>query len=105
MLNIEIRPAVRGDRRAVDLGLELTQPDNIAVALGRRVVDQVVELGEAEVSAPHDLTPSSLEVSACAIQSLGRVGQREGLEDVGRGVADPCFQGRSVGDRPQLMQA
>ena len=61
MIERNIGPAVGVHDGLVELGVDLAKAEDVGVGGLFGVVDEVVELGEAELTAEHDLAPRCVE--------------------------------------------
>ena len=95
MGEVEVLPTIGGGDGGIELHVDGAHAVYIRVGTGlqARVVDEVVELGEAELAAQHDLAPLGVQCATDDIQLRRRLRPGESLKDVRRGVPNASFQG------------
>ncbi|MGI5191115.1 Eco57I restriction-modification methylase domain-containing protein [Promicromonospora sp. CA-289599] len=101
-----VLPAVRRRDNPIEFNMDRPKAGDIGVGrVGKtRVVYEVVQFGQAEVTAEHDVPTFLVERSANGFETFGRLGAGKSLEHVRGCVTDPRLQCGTVGDRPDLVQ-
>ena len=103
---IEVVPAVGGGDDGVELDVDGAHAVHVRVGAGLQagIVDEVVEPGQPEIAAQHDLAPLGVQRAADRLQLRRGLGSGEGLEHIRRRVASPNPQSRPISDSPVLMK-
>ena len=86
---VEVLPAVRSGHRLIQLHVDGAHAICVRVdaCLQLRVIDEVVELREAELASQHDLPPLGIQHAPNPLQLFRRLGTRKSLENIRRRVA------------------